>query len=98
MNQEKLMKILLGPHESEKGVTIADKYRQIVFKVTRDATKKEVKQAVEQLFEVKIDAVRTVNVKGKTKRFRQISGMRKDWKKAYVTLKEGYDISFTGGE
>jgi large subunit ribosomal protein L23 len=98
MNQERLMKVLRGPHESEKSVIIADKYRQIVFKVKRDATKKEIKQAVEQLFEVKIDTVRTANIKGKTKRFRQISGRRKDWKKAYVTLKEGFDISFTGGE
>lgn len=98
MNQEKIMKVLLGPHESEKSVVIADNYRQITFKVDRNATKKEIKQAVEQLFEVKISAVKTVCVNGKTKQFRQMLGKRKDWKKAYVTLKEGYDINFTGRE
>ena len=92
MNRERLMKILLSPHTSEKSVAMADNYRQFVFKVTRDATKPEIAKAVELLFEVKVDAVRTVLVKGKTKRFGASTGRRQDWKKAYVSLAEGHDI------
>lgn len=98
MNQERLMKVLLGPHVSEKSTKIGDRYRQIVFKVAADATKPEIKQAVEQLFNVQVDGVRVNNVRGKTRRFGQITGRRKDWKKAYVSLKEGFDISFAGSE
>lgn len=95
-NQQRLMRVILGPHVSEKGTIVAEKHRQILFRVLPDATKPEIKQAIEMLFEVKIDSVRVCNVKGKTRQFRQASGTRKNWKKAYVSLKEGYDIDFTG--
>ena len=98
MNQERLMKVLLAPHISEKSSRLGERHNQITFKVVPDATKLEVKKAVEQLFNVKVDSVRTVKVKGKTKRFGRIAGRRKDWKKAYVSLAEGQDIDFLGAE
>lgn len=98
MNQERLMKVLLGPHISEKGTMLADKHNQIVFKVIPDATKLEVKKAVENLFKVEVDSVQVVNVRGKMKRLGQNWGKRKNWKKAYVCLKEGQDIDFIGAE
>lgn len=94
MNQERLLKVLLSPVISEKSTTVAEKHRQVVFKVATDACKPEIKAAVELLFEVKVEGVRVVNVKGKQKRFGQIMGRRKSWKKAYVSLQEGYDINF----
>ena len=98
MNQERVFKVLLGPHISEKATIIADENNQFVFKVSTDATKPEIKTAVEQLFEVKVKSVQTVNVKGKTKRFGRTMGRRSDWKKAYVSLQDGYDIDFLGAE
>lgn len=98
MNQERLMKVLLGPHVSEKSSRLADAHNQIVFKVVRDASKPEIKQAVELLFEVKVQSVTVTNVKGKRKRFGQLSGRRGDWKKAYVRLAPGEDIDFLGAE
>ena len=98
MNQERLMKVLVGPHVSEKGTMLADKHNQIVFKVIPDATKLEVKKAVENLFKVEVDNVQVVNVRGKMKRLGQNWGKRKNWKKAYVSLKEGQDIDFIGAE
>lgn len=98
MNQERLMQVLVTPHVSEKSTLAADKAGQHVFKVLPDATKIEVRKAVELMFEVKVDAVRVVNVKGKTKRFQQQAGKRKDYKKAYVRLAAGQDISFEGVE
>ena len=98
MNQERLMNVLLEPHVSEKSTIAADKARQVVFKVTPDATKTEIKQAVELLFEVKVDSVQVTNVKGKTKRTQMGVGRRKDWKKAYIRLEEGQDINFLGAE
>lgn len=97
MNQERLMKVLLAPHISEKSSIAADLNNQIVFKVATDATKPEIKQAVEFLFEVKVDRVQVSNVKGKTKRFGAKMGRRSDWKKAYITLQEGQEIDFLGG-
>lgn len=94
MNQERLLKVIVSPHLSEKANDVAEKYRQIVFKVLLDATKPEIKAAVEQLFNVKVDAVRTTTVKGKRRRFGRFSGKQNDWKKAYVKLAEGYDIDF----
>jgi large subunit ribosomal protein L23 len=76
---------------------VAEKLNTIVFKIATDATKAEVKAAVEKLFEVKVEAVRTLNVAGKTKRTGARMGRRSDWKKAYVTLVEGQDIDFVGG-
>lgn len=95
MNQERLLNVLLSPHQTEKAVRIADKSRQFVFKVMKDANKVEIKNAVEQLFNVKVKNISIVNVKAKIKRFKQIVGKRKGWKKAYVTLQEGFDINFT---
>lgn len=98
MSQERLMKVLLAPHVSEKTTRVADQANQVVFKVVPDATKIEIKKAVELLFEVKVSSVQVANVKGKLKRFSSSIGRRKNWKKAYVTLAEGQDIDFIGGE
>jgi large subunit ribosomal protein L23 len=97
MNQERLMAILLGPVVSEKSTSVADRYRQFVFRVTSDARKPEIKKAVEQLFKVAVEKVTVCNVKGKRKRFRGRFGARRAWRKAYVSLKPGHDINFTGG-
>ncbi|HPQ24925.1 MAG: 50S ribosomal protein L23 [Chromatiaceae bacterium] len=97
MNKERLMKILLSPVVSEKSAVAADKSNQFAFKVSTDATKPEIAQAVELLFEVKVEQVRTVNVKGKQKRFGAMLGRRNNWKKAYVRLQAGHDIDFAGG-
>ncbi|MBI1425111.1 MAG: 50S ribosomal protein L23 [Gammaproteobacteria bacterium] len=98
MSQERLMKVLLEPHVSEKSTNVAEQANQVVFKVVPDATKDEIKQAVEKLFEVSVEGVQVVNVKGKNKRNRFGNGKRKDWKKAYVSLKAGDDINFIGTE
>ena len=96
MSHERLMKVLLAPHVSEKAAVAADTNRQFVFRVLPDADKAEIKDAVELLFEVKVDRVQVSNVKGKQKRFGQVQGRRASWKKAYVTLQEGHDIEFMG--
>lgn len=98
LNKERLMTVLVGPHVSEKATTLAEKNNQICFKVRRDSSKKEIAQAVEMMFEVKVDGVQVANVRGKNKRFGQTMGKRNDWKKAYVTLAEGNDIDFMGAE
>lgn len=97
MSQERLMKVLLAPHVSEKSAFIDDRHNQVTFKVLKDATKLEVKSAVELLFDVKVKAVQVLNVKGKKKRFGLVRGRRSDWKKAYVSLEEGSEINFLGG-
>ena len=97
MNKERLMKILLSPIVSEKSAMAADRANQFGFKVATDATKPEIAQAVELMFNVKVEQVRTVNVKGKQKRFGAMMGRRNDWKKAYVRLQAGQDIDFAGG-
>ena len=98
MSSERLMNVLLAPLVSEKTTNIGEKYNQVVFKVVPDANKKEIKQAVELLFSVKVENVRTANVKGKNLNFRQKPGRRKNWKKAYINLAEGQDINFAGKE
>jgi large subunit ribosomal protein L23 len=98
MSEERLMKLLLSPHVSEKTTRVADKNRQFAFKVVPDATKPEVKKAVELMFKVEVEAVQVVNVAGKHKRFGRFNGRRPDWKKAYVRLKPGHDIDFVGGQ
>lgn len=98
MNRERLMKVLLEPVISEKSTMAADDSNQFVFKVLPDATKPEIKKAVEMLFEVKVDRVQVSNMTGKTKTHRWVRGKRKDWKKAYVRLAEGQDINFAGAE
>lgn len=97
MNNERLMKVLLSPLVSEKSSIAADANRQFTFRVATDASKREIAKAVEKLFDVKVDRVQVVNVKGKNKRFGSIMGRRSDWKKAYVRLKPGSDIDFTAG-
>lgn len=92
------MKVLLAPHVSEKSTMAAELNNQVVFKVVPDATKAEVKQAVELLFDVKVNAVRVLNVKGKAKRTGKVEGRRKNWRKAYVSLAEGNEIDFLGAE
>jgi large subunit ribosomal protein L23 len=96
MNQEKMMRVLLRPVVSEKSTNLADASRQFVFQVAGDASKPEIREAVEKLFNVQVDAVRVASVKGKNKRFGAVLGRRKDWKKAYVRLKAGFDIDFAG--
>lgn len=98
MNQERLYKVLLGPVVSEKSATVAESANQVVFKVLPNANKAEVKAAVEKMFDVKVQNVRVLNVKGKTKRTRYGIGMRSDWKKAYVRLEQGQDIDFAIAE
>lgn len=96
MNQERVFKVLLGPHVSEKATVLADSKKQFVFKVATDATKLEIKKAVESLFDVKVAAVNTLNVQGKTKRTARCLGKRNDWKKAYIALQPGQDLDFSG--
>ena len=97
MNQERLMQVLLAPQISEKATYVADKHEQVVFRVASDATKPEIKAAVELLFKVEVEAVQVANVKGKVKRFKGATGRRKGWKKAYVSLKPGQEINFVDG-
>jgi large subunit ribosomal protein L23 len=93
-NLYQLTRVLEAPVISEKSSIVAERDKQIVFKVQKNATKKQVKNAVEAMFNVEVDAVRVLNVKGKQKRFGRSLGQRSDWKKAYVKLKEGHDIEF----
>jgi large subunit ribosomal protein L23 len=95
MNAERLMMVLREPHTSEKSTVLADKLKQFTFKVLKSATKTEIKLAVEHMFNVKVKNVSVLNVKGKSKRFRQMSGKRNDWKKAFVSLEAGHDLDFT---
>jgi large subunit ribosomal protein L23 len=95
---ERLLKIILAPIISEKSTRIADKNSQFIFRVTADATKGEIKAAVESILKKDVESVQVVNVKGKKKRTGQRIGRRKDWKKAYICLKAGQDIDLTSGE
>lgn len=97
MKKERIFQVLLAPQVSEKASVVAE-HNQYVFRVRPDATKPEIKTAVEQLFEVKVKGVKTSNVKGKIKRFGRSLGRRSDWKKAYVTLQDGFDIESLGAE
>ncbi len=92
MNDERVFQILKSPHISEKAALLGDAANQHVFRVATDAKKAEIKAAVEQLFEVKVANVRTINVSGKSKRMGMRKGRRKDWKKAYVSLEQGHEI------
>jgi large subunit ribosomal protein L23 len=98
MNQERIFIVLKGPHVSEKATLVADLNNQYVFKVAPDATKIEIKAAVEALFEVSVTKVNVLNMKGKTQRTAKGMGKRNDVRKAYVTLAEGQEISFVAGE
>ncbi|MEE4294205.1 MAG: 50S ribosomal protein L23 [Xanthomonadales bacterium] len=98
MNNDRLCQILLSPRVTEKSTRVGEDGNQYVFHVVNDASKQEVKGAVEMLFEVNVESVRIVNVKGKSKAFRMRAGKRSDWKKAYVRVQEGQVIDFLGGE
>lgn len=92
MNEQRVFQVLRMPHVTEKTATVAALNNQYVFRVATDANKLEIKKAVEKLFSVKVDAVNTLLVKGKSRRFGRFVGQRSDWKKAYVTLAEGQKI------
>lgn len=94
MNEERMYTVLLEPHFSEKVAVLGDLSNQYAFKVARDASKPEIKAAVERLFDVRVKSVTTINVKGKTKRTARGMTRKKNWKKAYVRLADGQDIDF----
>ena len=96
MNVERLHQVLRRPIISEKCTNAAESSRQVVFEVLTDATKNEIKTAVEGLFDVSVEGVQVINVRGKVKRFGKTPGKRTNWKKAYVRLAEGDDIDFLG--
>jgi large subunit ribosomal protein L23 len=96
--QDRLLQLILAPQITEKATYVADKNQQIAFKVRSDATKPEIKAAVELVFKVEVQSVTVANVKGKQKRAGRIMGRRSDWKKAYVSLKPGQEINFAAGE
>ena len=93
---DKALRSVLGPQITEKATMIADKYNQVAFKVTKDATKSDIKIAIETMFKVEVVAVNLLNMNGKTKVRGRTKGKRPDWKKAYVSLKPGQEINFTG--
>ncbi|HKX54258.1 MAG TPA: 50S ribosomal protein L23 [Nitrosospira sp.] len=97
-NPERLMQVILSPQISEKATFIGEKHNQMIFRVAPDATKPEVKAAVELMWKnqkVEVESVRVSNVKGKEKRFGRFMGRRSSWKKAYVSIKAGQDINFS---
>ncbi len=94
MSKDRLMQVLLAPIVSEKSTFIADKNQQVAFRVIQDATKPEVKAAVELLFKVQVESVQMLNTKGKAKRFGRFMGRRRNERKAYVSLKPGQEIDF----
>jgi len=96
IREERRFKILRAPHVSEKASTAMEKNNTLVLKVVKDATKKEIKAAVEKLFEVQVNGVNTLIIKGKVKRRNQQIGRRNDWKKAYVTLAKGQNLDLVG--
>lgn len=98
MNRDRLVQVLIAPHVSEKATRLADSVRCHIFRVMPDATKDEVKAAVERMFEVEVEGVNVVNVRGKKKGLGRFRGRRRHWKKAYVTLAEGNDIQLGGTE
>jgi large subunit ribosomal protein L23 len=97
-NIDQLMNIVLAPVVSEKSTFVADKNRQYVFRVADDATKPQIKAAIELMFKTKVDAVTVLNVHGKERRFGRLTGRRRNWKKAYVRLAEGQEINFAATE
>lgn len=98
IKEERLLNILMAPQISEKATYVAEKNEQVIFRVVSDATKPEVKAAVEMLFKVSVESVQIAVVKGKQKRFGKFSGRRSDWKKAYVSLAPGQEINFAASE
>jgi len=98
MSKNRLYQVILSPRVTEKSTHVGEDSNQYVFQVVNDASKSEVKGAIEMLFDVNVESVRIVNVKGKNKSFRMRPGKRSDWKKAYVRVQEGQVIDFLGGE
>lgn len=97
-NETRLLQVILAPVISEKSTMLADKNEQVAFRVATDATKPEIKAAVELLFKVQVKDVKVANVKGKQKRFGRFVGRRDNWKKAYVCLQPGQELNFVAGE
>nr|WP_130434865.1 50S ribosomal protein L23 [Rivibacter subsaxonicus] len=95
-DENRLMQVLVSPIVSEKATAVAEKHNQVLFKVLQDATKPEIKAAVELMFKVEVDKVSVVNIKGKTKRFGKTTGRRDNLRKAYVCLKPGQELNFSG--
>jgi large subunit ribosomal protein L23 len=98
MNRERVFQVLAGPHVSEKAAIVADQNNQYVFRVAVDASKAEIRKAVEQLFKVDVEKVSTLKVKGKVKRNRFGYSTKPTWKKAYVSVKAGQEIDFTSAD
>lgn len=98
MNQDYLMTVIQGPHVSEKTTLLAEKHNQVVFQVRNDASKEDIKKAVELMFEVKVESVQVLNSRGKLKRTARSMGRRKSTRKAYERLAEGDDIDFLGAD
>ncbi len=97
-NPERLMQVLIAPQVSEKSTFVGEKNNQFVFRVLQDATKPEIKAAVELMFKVEVNRVQTSNLKGKEKRFGRFIGRRRNWKKAFVSLKPGQELNFAAGD
>ena len=97
-NPERLMQVLIAPQVSEKSTFVGEKNNQFIFRVLPDATKPEIKAAVELMFKVEVNKVQTANAKGKEKRFGRFVGRRRSWKKAFVSLKPGQEINFAAGD
>jgi large subunit ribosomal protein L23 len=97
-SQERLMNVLIAPQISEKATYVAEKNEQVIFRVVTDATKPEIKAAVEMMFKVNVNSVQVACVKGKVKRSGRVIGHRNDWKKAYVSLAAGQEINFAASE
>jgi large subunit ribosomal protein L23 len=97
-SSDRLMNVVLAPVVSEKSTFVADKNRQYVFRVSDDATKPEIRAAVELMFKIKVEGVTVANVKGKQRRFGRTIGRKRSWKKAYVRLAEGQEINFAAAQ
>jgi large subunit ribosomal protein L23 len=97
-NPERLMQVLIAPQVSEKSTFVGEKNNQFIFRVLPDATKPEIKAAVELMFKVEVNKVQTANAKGKEKRFGRFIGRRRSWKKAFVSLKPGQELDFAAGD
>jgi large subunit ribosomal protein L23 len=97
-NPERLMQVLIAPQVSEKSTFVGEKNNQFVFRVLQDATKPEIKAAIELMFKVEVNRVQTSNLKGKEKRFGRFIGRRRNWKKAFVSLKPGQELNFAAGD
>jgi large subunit ribosomal protein L23 len=97
-NAERLLQVIIAPQVSEKATYIAEKYNHVIFRVAQDATKLEIKAAIELIWKpqnIQVKSVQVANVKGKKKRFGRFIGRRSNWKKAYVSIQSGQEINFS---